>query len=377
MLIDLKRRKIIPFKKKTLLGLGLLCHIGTVAYASAEKEWDFSQDDPSVAHFVLQYAPSPSELTSLLTQTTSLRILNLDVCRYREKVPAHDEGKLMALAQGLRGNTTLTRLGLNGFGLVSNAHFAEVLNATSGITSLESLNLQNCELGPEAVLAIGVFLNHHTGFSDLNVSACVTPNLPQDIIEKQFIPALTSAGIRGLSLGVHGEGNSLITPFMSLVKESTTLTSLSCKVPVVAEGQQGTTLEDLLRHPTLETLNLRTYDTYDVSHAGLSALRTNTSLTSLALEGTPSFAEQSGAAFSDVLRHNTALVSIRMNHPVGLSMLKIGAAMHHNSTLHSLKLAQGTKSHEAAQRNAHNFNMRELSLFEFIMNSLNHLEIDS
>lgn len=355
----------------------MLCHMGTLAYASAEKEWDFSQDDPSAAHFPVQYAPSPGELASLLTHTTNLRTLNLDVDRYREKVPAHDEGKLMALAQGLRGNTTLTRLGLNGFGLVSNAHFAELLNATSEIISLESLNLRNCELGPEAVLAIGVFLNHHTGLSDLDVSACVAPKLSQDIIDGQFIPALTSAGLRGLSLGVQGGGNSLAAPLMRLVKGSTTMTSLSCEVPVVTAGEQGVTLEDLLRHPTLETLNLRTYGAYDVPHAGLNALRINTSLTSLKLEGTPSFAQQSGAAFSDVLRHNTTLVSICMNHAVGLSAPEIDAAMRHNSTLRSLKLASGAKSHEAAQRNAHNFNMRGFTLFDFIMNALGDLEIES
>lgn len=359
-----------------LLALGLMCHEGAFVYASDETVWDFSTSDPDHYVIVLSRAPSPHDITSLLRDTTKLETLTVAPREKKESLATPVAVSTLceqeAVALGLGANTTLTSLKFEDFMGADDGCLARLLCAASHSTSLRSLaslSFKNCQIESDGLVKLGQCLTQRTALTDLSITWCGAHMIPEPVVTSAFIPALKGAGLHSLTLDA--PGGSLTTHIKDAVRQSTTLSYLSLSVPCVRLSERDTHLEELLQHPTLETLHLLTGDTYPITPGAMVALGTNASLTSLFLTRSPYFMPDSQEPFLNALRQNTTLVSLNAWAPGNLSdVQKVEEALEGNGTLRSMNLLGSSQVPRVVEKNMHNFRMHELRLSTLMLSAL-------
>ena len=406
------------FNRKALLGLGLVCHMGTAVYAShegevakvalsapqAEVSWNFEVSNPERLNVVLRGDMEVARLSDLLKKTTQLRSLELDaqegISSYGAPKTPIDYFKLSSMVEALNANTTLTHLTLNNMGTQSRLDY--ILSSLHAQTDLQTLFLNNCFIGTHERIALRKFLTQHGGLAEMVFDDMVIGDVPQwqqamekepslnllfgtsthlqvlqfsgnkmnpsiqPIIGASVIPSLFGGSGHLRSLGfLYGDG-ALACDLMKAAARSTTLELLKLRVPRGCEEE----LEHLMAsNHSLTKLSIFSSGLVQLRAPFFDALGTRTSLMSLYVSRGQLFDDVAIGAFAHALCANTSLRTMGCDKPVYASPEILLKALEVNGSLTSTSFI-GSAKESFLERNRHNASMRALLLAPYLLRKM-------
>ena len=250
------------------------------------------------------------------------------------------------LAEALKQNTILTQLDLTD-NSISDQGAAGLAEALKQNTSLTQLDLADNSISDQGATSLAEALKQNTSLTQLDLGG----NSISDQGATSLAEALKqNTSLTQLDLG----GNSIIDQgadgLAEALKQNTSLTQLDLgDNSIIDQGVAG--LAEALKHNTsLTQLDLSENSIRDRGAAGLAeALKQNTSLTQLDLGGN-SISDQGAAGLAEALKQSTSLTQFDLggNSISAQGSAGLAEALKHNTSLTQLDLADNSISDQGA-----------------------------
>ena len=213
------------------------------------------------------------------------------------------------LAEALKQNTSLTQLDLTDND-ISAQGAAELAEALKQNTSLTQLDLSDNDISAQGAVDLAEALKHNTSLTQLDLSDNdISDQGAADLAEalKQNT-SLTQLDLSDNDISAQGAAD-----LAEGLKQNTSLTQLNLSGNDISEGGAAALAEALKQNTSLTQLGLSRNSISDHGAAALvEALKQNTSLTQLNLSYND-ISDQGAAALAEALKQNTSLTQLNLS----------------------------------------------------------------
>ncbi len=257
------------------------------------------------------------------------------------------EAGAIAIVESLKGNTTLTTLNLAG-NSIGDAGARAVAESLRGNTTLSTLELWNNNIGEAGAVAVAKILKGNTTLTKLHLGSNNIGDAGARAVAESLKGNIT---LTTLDLGNNKIGDASAVAVAKILKGNTTLTELYLWDNKIGEAGARAVAESLKGNTTLTTLNL---GFNSIGNAGVIAfaesLKGNTTLTTLYLWDNK-IGEAGARAVAESLKGNTTLttLNLRSNNIGDAGAIAVAGSLKGNTTLTTLDLG-GTCIGEAGAK---------------------------